>query len=233
MVVKAMILAAGFGKRMQPLTLKTPKPLLTVAGKPLIVYHLERLAAAGFKDVVINVSYLAQQIINRIGDGSEWGLTIEYSTELSPLETAGGIRNAMPLLGNAPFLLVNGDVWCDFDFRFDTDPMQLAAETFGVKGEVMAHLLLVPNPEFNPHGDFDFDAESTRIVHSKGAYTYAGISVIRPSLLTQVLTKEDRLGKLFQACLHTHCITGQAHQGHWVDVGTPERLRQLNQEVSG
>lgn len=226
--MKAMILAAGFGKRMQPLTLKTPKPLLEVAGKPLVVYHLERLAAAGYKEIVINVSYLAQQIINRLGDGSEWGLSIEYSTELSPLETAGGIRHALPLLGDEPFLLVNGDVWCDFDFRFDVDPMVEKADS-----QVMAHLILVPNPSFNPEGDFNIDSETQRVISSNGPYTYAGISVIRPSLLTQVLTDEDRLGKLFQACLSSQFFTGRVFQGHWVDVGTPERLEQLNREVSG
>ncbi|QOR37880.1 nucleotidyltransferase family protein [Billgrantia diversa] len=220
--MKAMILAAGLGKRMRPLTDHCPKPLLPVAGRPLIVHHLERLAAAGIGEVVINVSYRAEQIVAALGDGNEHGVSITWSRETTPLETGGGIRQALPLLGNAPFLLVNGDVWSDFD------PASLPS-----LGGDLAHLVLVDNPAHHPTGDFHLDAAGR--VHPLGEprLTYAGLGLIDPALVADQAPGEFPLAPLLREAMHAGRIGGTHHRGRWVDVGTPERLAELDRELSG
>ena len=231
--VKAMILAAGRGERMRPLTDRTPKPLLPVGGKPLIVWHLEKLAAAGVHYVVINTSHLAEQFPDTLGDGSRWGLRIRYAYEgPTPLETGGGMLNALPLLGSAPFIAVNGDIWCDVDFA------ALPSEPAG-----LAHMLLVDNPPQHPHGDFALDAHGT--VHDDGdaRLTFSGIGVYRQELLqgwrevignvagTDMQPPRFRLTPLLRAAMANDAISGSHYRGAWTDVGTPQRLAQLEAEL--
>lgn len=220
--MKAMILAAGRGERMRPLTDHTPKPLLPAGGKPLIVWHLERLAAAGFAEVVINHAHLGQQIEDSLGDGSRWGLTLRYSPEgATGLETAGGIAHAMhrQLLGDAPFLVVNGDVFCDWDFA--------RARQFEL-GQGLAHLVLVDNPPQHPGGDFALEGD---LVANLGqtALTFAGIGIYAPELFDQLPDNTPaKLAPLLRAAADLGCVTGEHHRGDWVDVGTPERLAALD-----
>lgn len=231
--MKALIFAAGFGERMRPLTDATPKPLLSVGGKPLIVWHLQKLAALGVCEVIINTSWLAEQFPAMLGDGSQFGLRLAFSFEgASPLETGGGMWNVLPQLGDAAFIAVNGDVWCDADFS------QLPREPQGV-----AHLLMVDNPEHNPNGDFALDAAGR--LHSEGAQklTFSGIGVYRPALLShwrEVIgdapgaddnPPKFRLAPLLRAAMHRGQVSGEHHRGRWTDVGTPERLALLNQEL--
>ncbi len=234
--MKALIFAAGLGERMRPLTEHTPKPLLAAGGKPLIVWHLEKLAALGVREVVVNTSWLAGQFPATLGDGSRWGLRLHFVHEGdTPLETGGGMLNALPLLGDAPFLAVNGDIWCDFDFA------RLPAEP---EGE--AHLLLVDNPEHHSEGDFVLDADGR--VHDAGAaprLTFAGIGVYRPSLLAgwrQVVGDAEgadaapprfKLAPLLRAAMTRGAVHGQHHRGRWTDVGTPRRLQALDAALSG
>ena len=226
----ALIFAAGRGERMRPLTEHTPKPLLEVGGKPLIVWHLERLAAAGIAYVAINTSHLAAQFPAALGDGSRWGLRIRYAYEgETPLETGGGMLNALPLLGREPFLAINGDVYCDVDFAaLPAEPPQLA------------HLLLVDNPAHHPEGDFALDAQA--LVHDAGSakFTFSGIGVYRRELLQnwrEVIgevagapTQPPRFGlaPLLRATMATGAISGTHYRGAWTDVGTPQRLAELN-----
>lgn len=215
--MKAMILAAGLGKRMRPLTDHCPKPLLPVAGKPLIVHHLERLAAAGITEVVINVSYRAEQIIAALGDGAAHGVRIAWSREDSPLETGGGIQKALPLLGEAPFLLINGDVWCAPDLT-----------RLPVLAEDIAHLWLVDNPDHHPDGDFHLDAAGR--VHDGGEprLTFAGLSLIDPALVADQAPGAFALAPLLRDAMTKDRVSGHHHRGPWVDVGTPERLAELD-----
>lgn len=216
--MKAMILAAGRGERLQPLTGRLPKPLIDAGGKPLVAWHLERLARAGIREVVINVSHLAPLIQARLGDGAEWGVSIAYSREPAPLETAGGIAAARALLGKQPFLLVNADVYCDMEFT------PLAARTLGDR---LAHLMLVPNPPFRPEGDFSLDGESVGIA-SAPRYTYAGIALIAPRLVDDVAAGEKApLGPILREAAARGAISGELHAGLWSDVGTAERLAVL------
>ncbi|MGH8160222.1 MAG: N-acetylmuramate alpha-1-phosphate uridylyltransferase MurU [Rhodanobacter sp.] len=225
----ALIFAAGLGERMRPLTDHTPKPLLEVGGKPLIVWHLERLAAAGVHYVVINTSHLAEQFPDTLGDGSRWGLRIRYAYEgTTPLETGGGMLNALPLLGREPFIAVSGDIWCDADFA------ALPAEPPG-----LAHLLMVDNPAHHPDGDFALDAHGMLHEAGKPKLTFSGIGVYRrkwmedwPARISDVpgaLTKPPsfKLVSLLRAGITTGAITGRHHRGTWTDVGTPARLAQL------
>jgi MurNAc alpha-1-phosphate uridylyltransferase len=216
-----MILAAGRGERMRPLTDRTPKPLLPVAGKPLIVWHLERLARAGIHDVVINHAHLGDQIEALLDDGSAWGVSIRYSEEPpGALETAGGIANALPLLGNNPFLVVNGDIWCDLDFA---SLPQLADHD-------LAHLVLVVNPEHNAGGDFDL--QDGRVVDVPPRQTFAGIGIYRPELFAAVERgRPAKLAPLLREAMAEDRVSGQIHSGRWVDVGTPGRLAALDAEV--
>lgn len=215
-----MILAAGRGERMRPLTDRTPKPLLPVAGKPLIVWHLERLARAGYRDIVINHAHLGDQIEALLDDGSAWGVAIRYSTEpLGALETAGGIANALPLLGDEPFLVVNGDIWCDLDFA----TLPILAE------HDLAHLVLVPNPPHHPNGDFDL--QDGRVGVSP-RLTFSGIGRYRPEMFAAIERgKSGQLAPLLRLAMAADRVSGQTHTGRWVDVGTPERLAALDEEV--
>ncbi|MEY3201635.1 MAG: hypothetical protein RIR70_1185 [Pseudomonadota bacterium] len=215
--MKAMILAAGRGERMRPLTDHTPKPLLAVGGKPLIVWHLERLRAAGFDDIVINHAHLGQAIEAALGDGAAWGVRIRYSPEKEALETAGGIAQALPLLGEAPFLVVNGDVFCDW-------PFERAAHLGGSP----AHLVLVPNPPHHPGGDFALEAG---VLTDEGAmrYTFSGIGVYQPAFFAGVARGEKaKLAPLLREAMKVGQVSAELFTGHWEDVGTPERLSALD-----
>ena len=222
--MKAMILAAGRGERMRPLTDTTPKPLLMAGGKPLIVWHLERLAASGFRDVVINHAHLGEQIEAALGDGRAFGLSIRYSPEPpGALETAGGIAHALPLLGNEPFLVVNGDVWCDWDFR-----------RVHALVHKRAHLIFVANPPQHAGGDFCLDGDTVRYAAERigPTYTYAGTGVFSPEFFDGVPDGAVmKLRPLLDAVIARRELTGERHHGRWVDVGTPARLAELDQEL--
>ena len=220
--MKAFILAAGRGERMRPLTDHTPKPLLPAGGKPLIVWHLERLAAAGFREIVINHAHLGSLIEQTLGDGAQWGLHIQYSPEPpGALETAGGIANALPLLGDQPFLVVNGDVYCEFDFG------RFLRSTAG-----MAHLLMVDNPTHHTAGDFSLDGERVTYANSEQTLTYAGIGVFSPSFFAGVQPGTVmKLRPLLDAAIAAGTLTGERYAGRWVDVGTPQRLAELDAEL--
>jgi MurNAc alpha-1-phosphate uridylyltransferase len=218
-----MILAAGRGERMRPLTDNTPKPLLMVGGKPLIVWHLEALARAGIQEVIINHAWLGEQIPHALGNGGRWGLTIRYSAEGNlGLETGGGIFNALPLLGGAPFLLVNGDVFTDINLT------NLAQR--GLSEEMLAHLCLVDNPEHHSQGDFSLSAQG--LVSDAPSLTFAGVSLISPALFAQCQSGTFPLAPLLRKAMQTHQVSGEHHRGFWLDVGTPERLNYLENYVS-
>ena len=223
--MKAMILAAGLGERMRPLTDRTPKPLLQVAGVPLIEHHIRRLAAAGLTELVVNISHLADQITAYCGDGSRWGVSIVYSPEEEPLETAGGIVNALPLLGAEPFLVVNGDVWIDYPFQRLLD---LAAG-----GLDRAHLVLVDNPPQHPLGDFVLE-DGGRIVERAArarGLTYAGVGVYRAAFFEGMAVDKVPLRPLLDREIAVGRLSGEYHDGQWADVGTPQRLQQLDAAV--
>jgi N-acetyl-alpha-D-muramate 1-phosphate uridylyltransferase len=214
----AMILAAGRGERMRPLTDHTPKPLLAVAGKPLIVHHIERLAAAGFRQLVINHAHLGAQIEAALGDGTAFGVTIRYSAEVpAALETGGGIFRALPLLGDAPFLVINGDIWTDFDVT-----------TLALDAADLAQLVLVNNPPHHPAGDFRL--KNGRI-DAEGAprLTFSGIGLYRPALFLNCQPGAFPLAPLLRTAMANQQVSGQFHSGHWFDIGTPERLAELEQ----
>jgi N-acetyl-alpha-D-muramate 1-phosphate uridylyltransferase len=219
--MKVMLLAAGRGERMRPLTDQRPKPLLEVAGKPLIDWHLERLAGAGFRDIVINVSWLGEQVVSSLGDGSRHGVRIAWSREPWPaLETGGGIVNALPLLGEGPFLLVNSDVFTDIDFA----ALRIAAAD-------LAQLVLVPNPEHHPQGDFWLDRG--RIGMEGGErLTFSGISLLRPELFAGAGPGRFPLLPWLVKAREAGRLGGQKHAGRWLDVGTPERLRELDAQLA-
>ncbi len=232
--MKALIFAAGLGERMRPLTNHTPKPLLHAGGKALIEWHLEKLAGIGIREVVINTSWLATQFPQTLGDGARWDVSIRYSYEgETPLETGGGMLHALPLVGEAPFVLVNGDVWTDYDFA------RLPHEPAG-----LAHLVMVDRPPQATQGDFALDDDGR--VRSEGGnrLTYAGIGVYRPQLLdgwrsrtTDAGADESpprfRLAPILRAHMAQDLITGEHHRGRWTDVGTPERLAGLERELAG
>ena len=221
--MKAMLLAAGRGERLRPLTERTPKALVPVGGKPLIGWHLERLAAAGCREAVINVSHLGQQIVERVGDGARFGLRIAYSREADPLETAGGIAQALPFLGAEPFLLVNADIYCEIAFR-----RLLKLEL----GTMAAHLVLVPNPPHRAQGDFALEAG---VVGNEGAprYTYAGVAVMSPQLVQSVRRGEKApLAPLLRGAAENRRISGELFGGLWQDVGTAERLAELEIQLA-
>jgi MurNAc alpha-1-phosphate uridylyltransferase len=220
-----MILAAGVGERMRPLTDRTPKPLLQVAGMPLIEHHIRRLAQAGFGELVINVSHLAEQIVDYCGDGARWGLDIRYSREEEPLETAGGIQRALPLLGREPFLVVNGDIWIDYDFARLRNHRPVSEES--------AHLVMVRNPPQHPEGDFLLDPEGWIRVRPAGqtGLTYAGVGVYTRGFFSGMSPGKLPLRPLLDAAIRRSRLTGEYHPGNWADVGTPERLRALDEAV--
>ena len=220
--MKAMVLAAGRGERMRPLTDAAPKPLLTVGDKRLIEYHLERLASAGFRDVVINTAWLGDMIEATLGDGARFGLAITYSHERpEALETGGGIFRALPLLGSAPFLLVNGDVWTDIDF---------AALRRDPPTDSLAHLVLVRNPPQHPRGDFVL--EQGHITEGEGVrHTYSGIGIYRAELFAGCPPGKFPLLPLLRRAIAAGRLTGELHAGRWYDIGTVERLQTLDAEL--
>jgi N-acetyl-alpha-D-muramate 1-phosphate uridylyltransferase len=223
--VRAMILAAGVGERMRPLTTHTPKPLLQVAGMPLIEHHIRRLALAGVSELVINVSHLGEQIMDYCGDGSAWGVNITYSQERAPLETAGGIIKALPLLGDAPFLVVNGDIWSDYPFE------RLAV--YSLRPHEHAHLVMVGNPPQHPAGDFQLDDNGWVRVLSPAAVgcTYAGVGIYSTAFFAGIPAGKRPLRPLLDAAIGQGRLGGEQYRGQWQDVGTPERLRELNARV--
>lgn len=224
--MRAMILAAGRGERMRPLTDHTPKPLLKVGGKPLIVWHLERLAKAGITEVVINHAHLGEQIEISLGNGQQWGVSIQYSPEQVALETAGGIANALPLLGQEAFLVVNGDIYIDIDFA---NCKINAANVLNAKQ--LAHLVLVNNPKQHVVGDF---ALNGRLVSSEGPekLTFSGVGVYHPSLFEHVEKGQPaKLAPILRDAMLEHQVSGEHFQGEWHDIGTPERLYALDQQL--
>jgi MurNAc alpha-1-phosphate uridylyltransferase len=216
----AMVLAAGRGDRMRPLTDATPKPLLKVAGKPLIEHHLERLARSGFERVVINTSWLGEQVPAALGDGARFGLALEYSHETpTALETGGGIRQALDRLGEV-FVVVNGDVWCDFD-----------PATLTLAADDLATLVLVDNPTHNPSGDFRLDAGR---LHAQGRprLTFSGIALYRRALFEAHAPGRFPLKPLLDEAMAADRVAGIHHGGEWLDVGTPERLGALEARLA-
>ena len=230
--MKAMILAAGRGERMRPLTDFTPKPLLKVGGKPLIVWHLERLAKAGFKEVVINHAHLGQQIEDVLKNGAQWGLSIQYSPEKVALETAGGIANALYLLtengkNDAPFLVVNGDTFTEIDFG----PLARVRERAGGEGQLLAHLIMVDNPPQHPNGDF---AIENGLLKNIGAQmrTFSGVGIYHPDLFADIVKGQPaKLAPLLRKAIENNAATAQYYQGVWHDIGTPERLKHLDKSL--
>lgn len=213
----ALILAAGRGERMRPLTDQVPKPLLRVGGRALIDWHLLRLAAAGVRDVVINLAWLGEQIAAHVGDGHAFGVRVRYSREgEAALETGGGIARALPLLGDGPFLVVNGDVWCDLD------PASLPRAPEG-----LAHLVLVPSPEHNAAGDFGL-VEGRVVPRGDEALTFSGIGIYRAALFAHAPDGAFRLAPLLGEAIEAGQVTGECYRGRWWDVGTPERLHALD-----
>jgi MurNAc alpha-1-phosphate uridylyltransferase len=219
--MNVMILAAGRGERLRPLTETLPKPLVEVGGETLLGRHLARLAAAGFRRAVINVSHLGERIVERFGDGAH-GIAISWSREAEPLETAGGLAQARALLGEEPLLLVNADIWCEFDFS-ELKNFQL--------GNRLAHLVLVPNPPWHPGGDFSL--ERGRVGNAPAPrYTYAGISVLSPRLTAGIAAgAKAQLAPLWRAAAERGEVSGELYEGYWNDVGTPQRLKDLRSRI--
>lgn len=214
----AMILAAGLGERMRPLTDITPKPLLEVHAKPLIIWHIERLAKAGFKTIVINIAHLGYQIPQAVGNGSRWGVEIIYSDEqeIGALESAGGIIKALPLLGER-FLVLNADIFCDYTFN----------PHFELEEDVLAHLILVNNPPHNPHGDFGLK-ESVVVNEDRVQYTFSGIGYYSAKLFRGKAVQKLALAPLLREQIEHSAVTAELYSGVWHDIGTPKRLREIN-----
>ena len=228
-----MILAAGRGERMRPLTDHTPKPLLPAGGKPLIVWHIERLAHAGITELVINHAHLGHQIEHALGDGSRFGVHIAYSDEGKALETAGGIANALPLLGDAPFAVVNGDIWCDYGFA----QLSARAATMQANGD-MAHLVLVDNPPHHQNGDFHLHdgrllpTNDQRLVTNDSKLTFSGIGIYQPALFAGIPRGSVApLAPLLREQIAAGRVSGEHHRGLWMDIGTPQRLAELDSRI--
>ena len=219
--MKAMILAAGLGRRMGVLTQELPKPLLSIEGRPLIDYHLQALAAAGVTEVVINLHHLGERIQQFVGTGEHWDIRVTYSHEEQLLETGGGILQALPLLGNEPFWLVNGDIATDFDFS------QFRRET-----ENHAHLVLVDNPPHHPQGDFVLASDGQVGLAGGQRYTYSGIALLRAELFAHKQPGAFALGTLLKEQVKLGLVSGERYQGRWSDIGTPERLQQQRRTSS-
>jgi MurNAc alpha-1-phosphate uridylyltransferase len=217
--MKAMILAAGRGERMRPLTDHIPKPLLEVAGKPLIIWHLEKLAKANFEEVIINHAHLGGMIEAYVGDGSRWNLKVTYSREGSPLETAGGIKKALPLIGDQPFLVVNADIYTDFNF---------ATIKNRNLNDCKGHLVMVKNPKQHPDGDF-FLQNNQIEREGKERLTFSGIAIYQPKIFEDInIEPVAKLAPILKKLIDAECISGEAYQGLWFDIGTPERLNEVN-----
>lgn len=214
-----MILAAGRGERMRPLTDRTPKPLLTVGGIPLIEHTIGRLRSAGYRELVVNIAHLGDQIEERLGTGEQLGVVIRYSREPpGALETAGGIREALPWLGSTPFLVINGDVWCDHSLR---PPVLDSA--------AMAHLVLVANPAYHPGGDFTLEAGRVGLSEAP-RYTFSGIGWYRPELFAGLARGRQPLAPVLRAAIADGQVTGELHARTWIDIGTPDRLLELDRQ---
>ncbi len=219
--MKAMILAAGRGERMRPLTDQLPKPLLPVAGKPLIQYTLEKLSAAGFNEIIINLAYRGQQIKDALGDGQKFGVHIAYSDEgETALETAGGIIKALPLLGPAPFVVINGDIASDFPLKSLHD-----------KPFDLAHLIMMDNPPHHPQGDFALDKNGQLSEQGSDKLTFSGIGLYSPELFESFKSGPLKLRPVFQKAMRKQRISGEKYQGFWMDIGTPQRLIELEQHI--
>lgn len=216
--MKAMILAAGKGERLRPLTLHTPKPLVRAAGVPLIEYHVRALAAAGFGELVINHAWLGQQIEDYLGDGSRFGVRIAYSPEDEPLETGGGIFRALPLLGHEPFLVVNGDVFTDYPFADLRRPLS-----------GLAHLVLVDNPAHHPQGDFRLEGGRVQDAGTSPGpcLTYSGLALLAPALFDGCGAGAFKMAPLLRRAMAAGRVGGERYAGRWVDVGTHERLAEV------
>ncbi|HUH42983.1 MAG TPA: nucleotidyltransferase family protein [Sulfurimonas sp.] len=213
--MKAMILCAGRGERMRPLSDKIPKPLIEIHSKPLVLWHIERLASLDIREIIINIAYLGDKIISYLGDGSKWGVKIIYSDERESgaLESAGGIIKALPHLSSDTFLVVNGDVWCDYEFERDFD-----------LGSDLAHLILVPNPEHNPLGDFGLDkSRATNSADTK--YTFSGIGYYNPVLFNTLKEAKLPLAPILRQAIDKNRVSASLYEGVWHDIGTPQRLR--------
>lgn len=227
--MKAMILAAGLGARMRPLTDHLPKPLLEAGGKPLIVWHIENLVRDGFTDIVINTAWLGEKLEAALGDGSALGAHISWSHEDEPLETAGGIIKALPLLGPQPFLVINGDVWLRHDLT--------GLRTSFAHMNKQAHLVLVNNPAHNPHGDFALQGrifaglECTVCNDGEPRFTFSGLSVLHPQLFAGLENGKRALAPLLRTAIAAMQVTGEYFAGPWVDVGTPQRLAELDAQI--
>lgn len=229
-ITQAMILAAGKGTRLRPLTLTTPKPLVEVGGQPLIVWHIKALKAAGIDDIVINTSWLSDKLMAALGDGSQYGVKIHWSVEDGePLETAGGIAKALRdgHLEPSPFILINGDVWTDYDLSQLTD--------YVMTPDQQAHLLMINNPEHNANGDFAINngLASEQAVAEAQKYTFAGVSVISPDLVQDIAQGQvAALAPFLKQAMMKLQVTAEVMHAHWVDVGTAERLEQINQKIA-
>lgn len=228
--MKAMILAAGRGERMRPLTDHTPKPLLTAGGRRLIEYHIDALVTAGMREIVINHAHLGRQIEETLGDGSRYGAQISYSSEGEVLETGGGIFKALPLLGDAPFVVVNGDIWTDYPYA------QLPETLHG-----MAHLVLVDNPAHHPGGDFALCIGNNVVPGTNKVYdpmpgeralTFSGIGVYHPELFAGCIPGKFQLAPLLRQAMRQQAVTGVHYTGHWMDIGTPQRLDELDRHLT-
>ena len=216
-----MILAAGRGKRMKELTKETPKPLILTKGKPLIEWHLEKLAATGFQDIVINICYLPTMIKNFVGDGSSWGLNVTYAEENPVLETAGGIKNALPYLGDEPFAVINADIFSNFDYA--------KLRLINLDKTCDGYIVLVENPEHNQTGDFGLSENNSVVLNSENLHTFSGIAVYHPRLFNN-LKKGVRMQllPLLKTSISDSLIKGELFRGMWSDVGTPKRLALIN-----
>ena len=218
--MRAIVLAAGRGERMRPLTDHTPKPLLEVGGKALIEYHLAALQQAGVNDVVINHAWLGEQIESRLGNGDRYGLHIKYSPEIpEALETAGGINQALARLGTEPFIVINGDIWCDY-------PVQRLPH----HPEGLAHLVMVDNPPHNPQGDFCLNNGSLQ-AEGESKLTYSGIGVYHPQLFAGLEPGKRSLAPLLKKAMVSNQVKGEHYRGRWYDIGTPERLAELDLQL--
>ena len=221
--MKAFILAAGLGRRLRPLTNRTPKPMLMVGGKPLLQWHLEALLRANIRHVVINVSWLAEQVEDYFGDGSSFGLNIQWSRETVPLETGGGILTALPLLGDKPFLVVNGDVWTDFSFQ------HICSRT--MNKDTLAHLLMVENPPHNATGDFSIQQGMAGFERDR--FTFSGISLLSPALFNSSSDYPSifPLRDLLRPAIMANRVSADIYSGEWFDIGTVERYDALNKKL--
>ncbi|MBC7945845.1 MAG: nucleotidyltransferase family protein [Burkholderiales bacterium] len=230
--MKAMILAAGRGERMRPLTDHKPKPLLAVGGKPLIVWHIERLARAGFSDIVVNHAHLGHLIEQALGDGAAFGVNLIYSAEGQALETAGGIAYALPLLGDAPFVVINGDIYCEFDLTRLAARIQMMQQLPRLE---LAHVVLVDNPEHHRHGDFaliDDRVYADTAESASAKLTFSGIGIYRPSLFARIARgAKHPLAPLLRDAMVAGKVSGEHYRGLWRDIGTPERLAELDRAL--